>query len=92
MANNPPTEASSPEKLDQSKIQSIDNRDNISPKPKGPNLPKDEFSYTAQMISTDPEKRFEIEGKIDGRIVQDLISSTEKSTYFPRKVDMVTLL
>jgi hypothetical protein len=44
------------------------------------------------MVSNDPSRRFLIDGEEDGRIIKDIVKSSEKRTYFPKKVDEVLLL
>lgn len=77
------------DKLHVSTMEGFDSPGRASEKPDKQNKTRDEFSYTANMLSTDPSKRFLIEGEQDGRIIKDIVRSNEKPTYFPKRIDEV---
>lgn len=79
------------DKLRHSTFENRDNLNSTSPKLDRWSKAKDEYSYTANMFPTDPSKRFLIDGADDCRIIKDLVKSTEKPTYYPKKVDEVWL-
>jgi hypothetical protein len=60
-----------------------------SPKKAPTQGPRDEYSYTTNMISNDPAKRFLIAGEEDGRIIKGLIQCEEKDIFFPHKINQV---